>query len=145
MTDNHVVDHVFVVGTCFVSRAPSVVREFKSALFNKHLNIFLHLFVLAIIPHPEELHLDIGEFPVRVLQELINSRVKDQMDGGVLSILVCSRVILIESLNPAYIIMGMCEEMDVNSFILLISSWDDFAGGAQSLSYVMGPIDLFNL
>jgi hypothetical protein len=100
---------------------------------------------LAIIPHPEELHLDIGEFPGWVLQELINSRVKDQMDGGVLSILVCSRVILIESLNPAYIIMGMCEEMDVNSFILLISSWDDFAGGAQSLSFVMGPIDLFNL
>jgi len=49
------------------------------------------------------------------------------MDGCVLSILICSRIILIEGLDPAYIVMGMSDKMDVDSFILLVRSWNNFA------------------
>jgi len=90
VTNNHIVDHVLVVGTCLISRAPSTVGKFQSTLLNEHLDIFPSLFVLAVIPHLKELHLDIGKLPSWIFQELVNSRVEDQMDSRVLSILVCS-------------------------------------------------------
>ena len=60
------------------------------------------------------------------------------------SILVCSRIILINSLDPPYIVMGMREQMHINSFILLISSRDYFAARAQPLTFIMRPIDLLD-
>ena len=40
--------------------------------------------------------------------------------------------------------MGMCEQMHINSFILLISSRDYFAARTQPLSFIMRPIDLLD-
>jgi len=145
VSNHHVVDHVFIVGTWFISRGPSTVGEFQSTLFDEHLNILLHLFGLATIPHFEVLHLNIGEFSSRILQKLIDSIIKDQTDICVLSILICSWVILI-GFDPAYLVMSMRNEMDINSLVILIRSWYDLDRRLHFPGLItMGPTDLFNL
>ena len=62
MPNHHIVDHVLVGWTSFVVHRPATVDQFELTIFDKSLNRFLHLSILLVVPHAEELHLDLREF-----------------------------------------------------------------------------------
>jgi hypothetical protein len=68
---------------------------------------------LAIPPHGEELHLDLSESLVRILDELIDSSGNDHVDLCSLDILRRASKILVHRLQPAYIVVRVWAYMDV--------------------------------
>ena len=69
VTDEHVVYHVIVSWASLVMHRPSTIYEFKLATFYESFNSVLHIVILVIPPHVEELHLNLGEFSIRVVNE----------------------------------------------------------------------------
>lgn len=61
MSNHHVVDHVFEVGTGFIVHAPASIYKFKPTFFHKLVNNLLDFISLPPVPHREEFHLDISE------------------------------------------------------------------------------------
>jgi len=122
MTDHHVINQVLVVRTSFISGTPSAVCELKSAFFNKLLNLSLHLLCLAVVPHSKVFHLDVSEDSLWVLDQLFNHCIKNKSHISMLRILVCAREVLVDRLDPAYIVMGMSYEMYSKLLFVLVRS-----------------------
>ena len=68
---------------------------------------------MAIPPHGEELHLDLSESLVRILEKLIDSSGNDHVDLSSLDILRRASKILVHRLQPAYIVVRVRAYMDV--------------------------------
>jgi hypothetical protein len=61
MALHNVQNHVFEVWTGLVGRHPTALRDLKTSAFDQLLYYCLCLVILDLVPHTEELHLDVGE------------------------------------------------------------------------------------
>lgn len=120
MTDNHVVDHVFVVRTSFIRCTPSSVSKLKSSISHQCFNLSLFSLVKSVIPHREELHFDIRENSVRVLKQFVSHTVQNFSHVCMLNPLVCSSEVLVYRFEPSHIVMSVCNEMNIQWFLLLV-------------------------
>jgi len=109
----HIVDHIFVMRSSFVMHAPASVYYFKSSVRDELLDLILGLLVLASVPHVEEFHFNVSELPVFVLFEFFYHSRYYQVNLSRRSCLIRTDVVLVNRLNPADIIVGMSQEMNI--------------------------------
>lgn len=102
---HHVVYHIFVDWAGLVMHRPTSVNEFKLATSDKSASLFLHVFVLLIPPHFEELHLHFRELSARVLKQRVDYRGKFDSHHGSLNILLITIEVLIDRLQPSDIVV----------------------------------------
>ena len=121
MTFHHVVHYVFVVGASLIVCWPSSIDDFKSALSDKFLDLILDFLRLSGIPHGKIFHLSISKLGMWILIHLLNNRVKDNIHSSMLLILTSPRVILLNSLKPTYIVMGVRNHMYIKLLVLVYS------------------------
>ena len=113
MADHHVVHHIVVMSAGFIMHRPPSVDEIKATLLDQVSDRVLHFLGLAIPPHGEELHLDLSESLVRILEKLIDSSGNDHVDLSSLDLLRRASEILVHRLQPAYIVVRVRAYMDV--------------------------------
>ena len=119
---HHVVDDVLVVGACLISGTPTTICELKSAFLDKHLDLLLKFWGLTIVPHGKELHFYISEHSLRVFEQFLDNCVKDESHICMLAILISASKVLLHSLNPSNVIMGMCHQVDIERLLRVLSS-----------------------
>ena len=71
MSFHHIIDHVLEVRTSFIMHAPAGINKFQSTFLDKHLYFIFELLRLFLIPHAEELHLNVSELALWIFQELL--------------------------------------------------------------------------
>lgn len=107
MTNNHIINHIFIICASFICRAPSTICKFKSTLLNKHFNLILNFLWLSVVPHSEELHFNIGKLTSWFFQKFFYNSCQNQVNSSMLRILICTRIVLVNCFNPSNIIMCM--------------------------------------
>lgn len=145
---HHVVDDVLVVGAGLISSTPASVGKLESSLLDQLLHLLLSFWGLSPIPHCEEFHFNIGEHSLWVLEQLVNDGVKDESNVSVLGILVSSGEILVNCLDPAYVIVSMGHEMNVESLLVLVGSGLDLIRGSEpflDIDLILPLVKVLNL
>lgn len=134
VADHHVVDHIFIVGSSFIVHAPAGVDKLKSSFGDQGPYITLDFLSLLVVPHGEELHLNISELSCGVGHQLLNNSRQDKVDLCMLLTLVSSNIILINSLEPPNVIMGVSNKVDVQGLILVVPCfrWVEMLSGVSS-------------
>lgn len=100
--------NVFVVGIAFISSNPTAHGDFETAIFNKVLDVLLHLFGLSGVPHIEILHFNVSEYFGRVLEKLKDDCIEYSLDPLCdlnSSLLACEVVIV--GFEPPHVIMSV--------------------------------------
>ena len=77
VADNHVVHHVIVMSTSLIVHGPTSVDKLELVALNELAHLFLFFLSLAVEPHREELHLDVGKHLGLVENEGVDDRVKN--------------------------------------------------------------------
>jgi len=124
VTEHHVVDHVFEVRTGLIMHAPSSIYEFKSTFFHKLVDLLLDFISLSPVPHGKEFHLDISEFSLRVSLKFLNDSAQNEVNIRVLIKHIRTRVVSINSLQPANIVVSMGNQV-YEQLLVLILSFDE--------------------
>ena len=96
-----------------VVHAPAAIDELEPALVDEPPDDGLHLVALLEPPLLEEGHLDVDESLLPIHQQLRNHRVEDVLDAGVTEALLRPVKVLVHRLEPADIVMGVGNDMDV--------------------------------
>jgi hypothetical protein len=112
VTDLHVVDHVFIVGASFVVHGPASVEQLQTTLSDKLADVGFHLFSLVSPPDGKELHFNVGESLLRVLDQAFHSLVNNVLNTITDNIVVSTRVVLVNGLQPADIVVSVMGQMD---------------------------------
>lgn len=98
MANEHIIDHIIVGWASLIMHRPSCIDQLKLPIFNELLDMVLHGIVLVIPPHLEELHLDLGEFSLRVVNEGPHDIGELNLNVGPLSISIRSIEIFFDGL-----------------------------------------------
>ena len=88
MSLHHVVDNVLVVGTSLIVGRPAAIDKLKSFLLDKLLDFVACLLGLPVVPHSEELDLDISKLGIWPLVHLLYHSVQDEVHGGMMGSLI---------------------------------------------------------
>ena len=119
VADHHVVDHIFIMRSSLIVHAPAGIDELESSFGDQGSDIALDFLSLLVVPHGEEFHLNIGELSCGVEHQLLNNGCQDQIDLSMLLTLVATNIILINSLEPPNVVMGVSDEVDIQGLILI--------------------------
>ena len=111
MSKHHVVNHVLIVSARLIMHAPPAVYYLQTSLLNQLPYLVLHIVALLPPPHAEELHLHVCELFLRIHHQLIDYRVDNQLDAGLCHVLVGSSEVLVDSFEPAHIVMRVGDQM----------------------------------
>ena len=111
MSKHHVVNHVLVVSARLIMHAPPAVHYLQTPLLNQLPYLVLHIVALLPPPHAEELHLHVCELFVRIHHQLIDYRVDNQLDASLCHVLVGPSEVLVDSFEPAHIVMRVGDQM----------------------------------
>lgn len=120
VTNHHVVDHVVVCRTSLIMHGPTSVDQLKLTIFDECFDSVLHGVILIVPPHFEELHLDLREFSLWVVNERPHDIGELDLDVGPLSISIGSIEVLFDGLQPPNVIMGVRHNMDINFATILL-------------------------
>jgi hypothetical protein len=112
VANHHVIDHVLIRRAGFVVHGPAGIEELKLTSDNKVSHLLFHIFALFIEPHGEELHLNVGKLLSWVPQQLIDDIFNDEFNTSILCIFVSTAEVLIWSLKPTNIIVGVGDQMN---------------------------------
>ncbi len=104
-SDVQFIDHVLVVRAGFVSGAPASLSDLQLAIEDQSFNHCLSLVVLPCVPHVKELHFNICELALRIFLELDDDFVEDLLHPSVACSALEARVVLIDRLDPAHVIV----------------------------------------
>ena len=121
MTLLHLIDYILIVRASLIICYPTTIGKLEAALFHELLYLLLDSFCLSGIPHGEELHLNVCECGVGLSCHLVDDRVQDQVNSGMLSVLKGTTVILVNCLQPTDIVMSMWHHMNIKLFVLICS------------------------
>ena len=78
----------------------------------------LSLVVLPSPPHGEKLHLDLGVAIGGVLGELVDDGGESLVHVGILDLVVGTDVVLVYGFEPAYIIVAVGDQVDVEGLLV---------------------------
>lgn len=120
VTNHHVVDHVVVCGTGLIMHGPTSVDQLKLTIFDEFLDSVLHGVILIVPPHFEELHLDLRELSLWVVDERPHDIGELNLDVGPLSVSIGSIEVLLDGLQPPNVIMGVRHNMDIDFATILL-------------------------
>ena len=107
VTFRHVGQHVLVGWASFIVHAPASIEQFKAVFIDEVPHLVLHALRLTLVPHRKELHLHVREATIWVIDQSPDRLIKDEADVHVLNVVVDARVVLIDRLEPAHIVMGV--------------------------------------
>lgn len=105
VTNLHIVNHVLVDGACFVVHRPACVHHFELSIAYKLACLGLHVIVLLVPPHAEELHLDFHESLLWINKQRVNDRGKLNLNHCSLNVLLVAVEILVDSFQPSDIVV----------------------------------------
>ena len=111
MANDMVVDHVLVSGTGLIMHGPPSIDNLKLAICDEPFYLILSLVILVIPPHLEELHFNLREFTLRVIEKGIDDSSKFHSYISPLGVLLGSVEVLVDGLEPTDIIMGVRHDM----------------------------------
>lgn len=94
---HHIINHVLKVWACLIMHTPSGIDELEATFLNELLDLVPDLLWLLVVPHREELHLDVGELAVWLFDQLFNDSAQNQINLGLLIFLIRARVVLVHS------------------------------------------------
>ena len=112
MPNHHVVNLIFIVSASLIMHAPASIDKLKATLLDQRSHLRLHIFCLKAPPHAEEFHFNIGESLWRVIHQWLDHSIKDQVDTSLSHVILSASEILINGLEPANIVMSMCDHMN---------------------------------
>lgn len=116
-----IANDIFIVRIALVWSNPATHSDLKLSIFDKSLDIFLHLLSLPGVPHIEELHLNICEEFFWVSQKLQND-LSNNLFYSDMSVSVSEACeVIIVRFDPSDIIMSMGNHMDSQVFVLVRS------------------------
>lgn len=118
---HHVVDHVLEVWACFVVHAPATVHEFETTFLDETPDLVFDLLSLLEIPHGEELHFDVGEFSVWTFDQFLDDCAQNEVDLGLLVLLIGARVVLIDCLEPSDVVVRVSNQVHIEMLVLVSS------------------------
>ena len=113
VTERGLVDHVDVVRRGLVVHAPPTVDEGQPLLAHELSRQRLGLVRLRTPPPLEEGDLGVDKRALWILGERLDDRRNETADVGVLDRVVGTAVVLIDRLEPAGVVVRVCEERGV--------------------------------
>jgi hypothetical protein len=113
----HICNHVFIVGASFIVHRPASIQNFKATLSYHISDLLFQLISLVAPPHSEEFHLNVAEAFLRIFDHLVNHFIEDELDGDSLDIIITTRVVLIDSLEPTDVVVGVVDHMHGQFFV----------------------------
>ena len=99
--------------------APACIHKLEATLFDELFDLLLDLLSLSLIPHREELHLDVGELAVRVIHKFLDHSTEDHVDFSDLVGLVGPSVVLVDCLEPPNVIVSVGNQVNIELLILI--------------------------
>jgi hypothetical protein len=112
VADGHLIDHVFVVRCGLVTHAPAAIQELNLSIIVQRFHS-LPLSLIGLIPPPvQKGNLNNGELVSGVFGQLLNNSINGILHTGQLRRHVTTIIVVIDSLEPSNIIMGVWDEVD---------------------------------
>jgi len=117
VTNHHIVDHIVVVGRALVMHGPASVDKLQAALLDQLADVILLMVGLHVPPHGEVLHLDLSVALILVVLKLDHNRVNNVANVALLDILGRASEVLINSFEPADIVVAVRHQVNVQVFV----------------------------
>ncbi|VEL41294.1 unnamed protein product [Protopolystoma xenopodis] len=99
--------------TRLVRHAPTAEHELQLPVADQASNQPTHRFRLLAPPAREEGHLDVREPPLRIGRQRLYHTVQNVLDPGALDVTLRAVVVLVHRLQPADVVVCVCDQVDI--------------------------------
>ena len=105
MSNHHVLNHILVDWAGLVMHRPPSIDQLKLAILHQLLDSILLRLTLLVIPHTEELHLDLSKLSIRMIPKRVNDGAQLVSHTSPLDASCLAIVVLLYCLQPADVVM----------------------------------------